>query len=175
MSKSIKKQKLPIIKKSIRKEKTPPKPTELSFEEKLELIRESLRENYAQQKKLMNDLKELLSLHKKDIKTVSKSNSFVNSGKHSGFNKPEPVPESLKNLLKIEEDSMPRSKVTALLYKYFTDNNMYNTKTKKEIIPNKKIKKIFGMQDEDTITFYNLQSWLKKVYNQSISNETSGF
>lgn len=170
MSKSVKKQKPSKKSKSSSKNKTPEKSIDISFEEKLENIRESLRENYAQQKKLMNDLRELLSLHKKDIKLV-KSNVCTNTGKHSGFNKPESVPDALKKLLGIEEESMPRSKVTALLYKYFTENNMYNTKTKKEIIPNQKIKKIFGMQDGDTITFYNLQSWLKKIYQQSVVEE----
>lgn len=138
-----------------------------NFEDKLEKIRTELKENYVQQKKLMNELKELLNIHKKDIKLVSKNGNRTNSGKISGFNKPETVPAPLKKLLKINEDMLPRSKVTALMYQYFTDNKMYNSKTKKEIIPNSKIKEIFGMKDGDVITFYNLQTWLKRVYNET--------
>lgn len=140
------------------------------FEEKLEKIRTQLKENYLQQKKLMGDLKELLNIHKKDIKLSAKNGNRTNCGKNSGFNKPEPVPISLKKLLKIEEDMLPRSKVTSLMYDYFTNNKMYNTKTKKEIVPNSKIKEIFGMNDGDVINFYNLQTWLKKVYNDNANS-----
>lgn len=141
--------------------------TEPDFDEKIEEIRQALKENYTQQKKLMNDLKELMTLHKKELKLTTKSGNRSNSGKHTGFNKPEPIPPSLKKLLKIKEEMIPRSKITALLYQYFTDNKMYNTKTKKEIIPNQKIREIFGMCDDDNITFYNLQTWLKKVYKEN--------
>lgn len=137
------------------------------FDNKIESIKEELQKNYVQQKKLMNDLKELIILHKKEIKLTTKIGNRANSGKLSGFNKPEAVPPSLKKLLKIKEDALPRSTVTKLMYKYFTDNKMYNSKTKKEIIPNAKIKEIFNMNDDDVINFYNLQTWLKKVYNEN--------
>lgn len=143
------------------------------FETKIEDIRQALKDNYAQQKNLMNDLRELLTLHKKEIKLVSKSGNRSNSGKNSGFNKPEPVPLPLKKLLKIKDDMLPRSKVTGLMYQYFTDNKMYNTKTKKEIIPNSKIKQIFGMSNDDVINFYNLQTWLKKVYSENSTDSST--
>lgn len=138
------------------------------FEDKIEKIREALRENYLQQKKLMNDLRELLVLYKNEVKLSNNCNRRSGSGQHSGFNKLQPVPPELKKLLKIREDILPRSKVTSLLYQYFTDNKMYNDK--KDIIPNQKIKKIFGMKDDDTMNFYNLQIWLRKVYNENPNN-----
>jgi len=137
------------------------------FETKIEEMMQTLRNNYAQQKKLSKDLKELISMHKKEIKLTKKSGNRSNSGKHSGFNKPEPVPPPLKKLLKIEDDMLPRSKMTPLMYQYFKDNKMYNTKTKREIIPNEKIKKTFGMKDGDVINFFNLQTWLKKIYDEN--------
>ena len=139
----------------------------IDFNEKIEQIKNDLRENYTQQKKLMNDLSELLSLHKKEVKNSAKGGSKTNNNKQSGFNKPEPIPDSLKNLLKIEEDMLPRSQVTKLMYQYFTKNKMYNKKTKKEIVQNDKVNKIFGMKKDDVINFYNLQTWLKKVYQKN--------
>ncbi|AGD92274.1 putative swib domain-containing protein [Megavirus chiliensis] len=141
-----------------------------NFDEKAEAIIEKLRENYLEQKKLINDFRELRATHKKEIKSISRSNTRSNTGKLTGFNKPEPVPASLRSLLKIKEDMLPRSKITNLIYQYFTDNKMYNTKTKKEIIPDTHIKKIFGMKDDDVINFYNLQTWLKKVYDENNIN-----
>lgn len=141
-----------------------------NFDEKIEEILEALKENYIQQKNLMNELRSLRSLHKKEVKLSSKPKKRTNSGKHTGFNKPEPIPPPLKELLKIKEDSLPRSKITGLMYQYFTDNEMYNTETKKEIIANAKIKKVFGMKKGDVINFYNLQTWLKKVYEENSEN-----
>jgi len=156
--------------KNVTKKRAITQNTEAEFEKKIDNIREALKENYLQQKKLMNDLKELMSLHKRELKLSSKSGNRSNCGKHTGFNKPEPVPQVLRDLLGIEEDELPRSKVTRLLYQYFTDNGMYNSKTKKEIIPNNKIKKIFKMNDNDIINFYNLQTWLKKVYINEVTD-----
>jgi len=145
------------------------------FEEKMYEIREKLRKNYLEQKKLMNDLRELSNLHKKELKLLSKNGPRKNISKFTGFNKPQPVPESLRTLLKLNEnDQLPRSKVTSLLYKYFTDNKMYNKNTKKEILPNDKIRKIFGMKKNDTITFYNLQTWLRKLYDETNEDGSDG-
>lgn len=168
MSKSNKKKasKKNVSKKNVSK-KIQKKNDEHDFELKIDEIKQELKDNYIQQKKLMNDLKELMSSHKKEIKLTTKSKNGINSGKQSGFNKPEPIPVPLKKLLKIKEEVMPRSKITVLMYQYFTDNNMYDTTTKKEIIPNKKIKEIFGVKKNDVINFYNLQTWLKKVYDEN--------
>src|ERR1700722_17607763 len=51
---------------------------ENDFENKIEQIREALKDNYSQQKKLMNDLKELTSLHKKEIRLSAKSGNRNN-------------------------------------------------------------------------------------------------
>lgn len=135
---------------------------EPSFAEKLAEIREALQRNYQEQRQLDKKLKELLTLHNKDMRHLKKGNS--NSGKHSGFNKPEAVPECLVELLEIEEEFLPRSQVTKLLYQYFKENNMYNEDNKRIIVPNRAIRKIFGMSRDDELNFYNLQTWLKKLY-----------
>jgi chromatin remodeling complex protein RSC6 len=134
---------------------------EMGFTEKLAEIREALHRNYQEQRQLDKKLKELLTIHKKDIRHLKGSS---NSGKHSGFNKPEMVPEALADLLEIEEEFLPRSQVTKLLYQYFKENDMYNKDNKRIIIPNRTIRKIFGMTRDDELNFYNLQTWLKKLY-----------
>ena len=145
----------------VKKAKKSP-PVESDFDSKLNEIREALRENYREQRMLDKKLKELMTLHKKDIRLSRKGSS--NSGKHSGFNKPEPVPEALSGLLGIEEEEMPRSQVTKLLYKYIKERGMYNEKNKRILEPSRRIRRIFGMEDDDEITFFNLQTWLKKLY-----------
>ena len=139
-----------------------------NFDDRIEEIIQTLQENYVQQKKLMNELKELKTLHKKEMKLITNKSSDKKSGKNSGFNKPQPVPEKLCKLLEIDDTHLSRSAVTSLMYQYFQTNNMYNTKTKKEIIPNKEIRKIFGMREDDIMNFYNFQTWLKKLYQQQV-------
>ncbi|AYV85485.1 MAG: putative swib domain-containing protein [Satyrvirus sp.] len=129
-------------------------------------IMEKLKKNYVQQKKLINDLNKLVSSDINKIKLSYEPQCRINSDKQTEFNKPEKIPESLRKLLKIKEDMLPRSKITELLYQYFTNNKMYDETKKNVIIPNAKIKKIFGIAENDVINFYNLQAWLKKVYDR---------
>jgi len=143
---------------------------EKDFNTRVDEIMETLQENYQQQKKLMNELKELRSTHQKEIKVAS-GKSIKQSGKNSGFNKPQPVPEPLKKLLDIDED-LSRSMVLSLLYQYFGEHDMKNGR---EINPDKKIRQIFGMDDDDIMNFYNLNTWLKKIYQEhSIKDPLEG-
>lgn len=138
------------------------KTDEADFESQLDDLIQALQENYAQQKRLMCELKDLKTLHKREIKQArNDSTSSKNSGKHSGFNKPQPVPEKLRTLLEIDETDLPRSTVTSLMYQYFRSNDMCD---KKDITPSKEIRKIFDMQDDDVMNFFNFQTWLKKLY-----------
>uniref|UniRef100_A0A6C0CAR2 Uncharacterized protein n=1 Tax=viral metagenome TaxID=1070528 RepID=A0A6C0CAR2_9ZZZZ len=140
----------------------------VDVEDKINDIIQSLQENYIQQKKLMFELKELKTLHKKEIKKA-RDQSDKKSGKNSGFNKPQPVPEKIRKLLDIDDTHLPRSTVTSLMYQYFRDHNMCGKE--KEIIPNKEIRKIFDMDEDDIMNFYNFQTWLKKLYQETQTEE----
>jgi len=139
---------------------------ENNFENKKKEIIETLREINLLTKKTMIDLKELESIHKKEIKSIGKPMK-KNSGKQSGFNKPVPVPVPLQKLLKLDDRLLARSHVAKLMYKYIEENNLYSPKTKKIIIPNKEMRTIFGMKQNDVMKFENFQTWLKKVYNEN--------
>lgn len=155
--------------KNRRPKKKPAKTDETDFESQLDNLIQALQENYMQQKRLMCELKDLKTLHKREIKRArNDSTSSKNSGKHSGFNKPQPVPEKLRRLLEIDDTDLPRSTVTSLMYQYFRSNDMCD---KKDITPSKEIKKIFDMQDDDVMNFFNFQTWLKKLYKVPIEEK----
>lgn len=136
--------------------------------DKIELIREALKENYSQQKKLMNDLRELLLLQGQETRLSIKSGNNNNKiDTHVNISLNKPVPKKLKKLLKIDEDMLPIPTVLELLFTYFKKHKMYGSATKKNIIPNDKIKEIFGMNENDVMDFYNIQSWLRKIYNEN--------
>ena len=138
-----------------------------SFEKQINKIRDALQENYAQQKKLMHELDILMSQQNNKISLV-KFDNRTNSGNKINFDS-EPVPLPLKKLLMIDSEFMPRSQVVKLIYEYLTNNKLCNKKTK-EISPDEKLIKIFKMNKDDTINYYNLQSWLKKLYCENKSS-----
>lgn len=128
---------------------------------------QKLHDNYQEQKELLTNLDQLIKSTNKKITLDTPHNRQKNSNNISNFNKPEPIPTQLKKLLKLEQDELTRSQVATLLYKYFSDNDMYDKKKKTEIILSKKLRKIFGMDDDDIINFYNFHSWLRKLYEQN--------
>jgi chromatin remodeling complex protein RSC6 len=142
------------------------------IKDKLDAIRDKLKRNagmakkvYQEQKELLNELKELNTLYTKTSKVKSKR---ILSGNHAGFNSLQLVPEPLCELLDIPDDQkmMTRPKVTNLLYEYFGKNNMLDQTSKRNINPNKAVRKIFGMKKTDEMNFYNLQTWLADLYKK---------
>lgn len=141
--------------------------TENDLSDKLEEIKNALRENYLEQKRLSNELNQLLKTYHKEVK-------LEENDQCPSINKPERIPECLRQLLGIEEKILPRFEVTRLIYRYFKDHQMYDPKREPEIIANDQIKKIFGMKKGDVISLYNLQSWLRKIYEKE-SLSTKGW
>ncbi len=123
-----------------------------------------LEDNFMEQKEIMMQLEKIISsdnigLNKRLFK---KKDEII----FSTFNAPILVPKPLAKILKIDNDKkMTRCEVSDSMYKYFKENKMYD-KNKKIFIPSKKIRKIFGMEEEDTLTFYNFHMWLRKVYEK---------
>jgi chromatin remodeling complex protein RSC6 len=138
---------------------------ENNFESKKNDIIKTIKEINTLTKKVLMDLKELETIHKKELKTAGK-NTNKKSGKKSGFNKPVPVPVPLQKLLKLDNQPLARSNVTKLMYKYIRENNLYSPETKKIIIPNKEMRTIFGIKKNNVMEFENFQTWLKKLYNE---------
>lgn len=124
-------------------------------EERLIELQIALNKNYCKQKKIMNEIRELMEELKVNL-PKQEINQLL-------FLREQPVPKPLRKLLDIEEELMTKADVTDLLYQYFKEHDLCD-KVTKEITPNKKIKKLFNMNDDDEINFYNLQNWLDKLY-----------
>lgn len=123
-------------------------------------------------KSLVRDQKLLLKLHNKEIKESRKNRRNKNSSARkdikSGFNKPTPVPEAVASLFDIEEGTLlARTVVTKMIYKYIKDNELQNPEDKRQIKPDKKLKKLFKLQKGDKIMFENFQTHMKKLYPPS--------
>jgi hypothetical protein len=153
--------------KGISSKKNPKNNNMDKFSSKKEEITKTLKEINILTRKVTAHLKELERIHKKEMKQVKKTKKTT--VKCSGIVKPAPVPASLRHLLNLNDTHLSRSDVSKLVYRYIEKNKLYSPKTRKIIIPNKAMKNVFGMKDNDTIKFENFQTWLKKVYNENDS------
>ncbi len=107
--------------------------------------------------------------------------------KLSGFSESTIVPEDLKLLLNIQENTLPRTKLTKKVYDYIEANNLkcpinkrilrVNDKlasalklTKEQV---EKINNSNNQKDKEGLNFYNIQTWISKLYpnNKNIKQD----
>jgi chromatin remodeling complex protein RSC6 len=56
---------------------------------------------------------------------------------------------------------MSRTDVTRHINQYVKTHNLFKQDNKRVILPNAALKKLLGCKDTDTVTYFNLQRWLK--------------
>ena len=57
-----------------------------------------------------------------------------------------------------------RAEVTKLLYKYINDNHLQDIENKKIIRADDKIKKLLGLENNQELTYFNIQTFMNKHY-----------
>jgi chromatin remodeling complex protein RSC6 len=128
------------------------------------------------QKENLHDHKLMTRLHQREVKFARKNRRQSASGetkKHapSGFNKPTLVPETLVKFLGLESGvEMPRTKVTSALYQYVKNNGLQSHMVegkldKRTIVPDVKLRTLFGLGKDETIEFKTFQTHVSKLYN----------
>lgn len=128
--------------------------------------------NYVERITTMNkELKELVNVGKsleKDFNNIvkvmsKKSKNKSNEKRHpSGFAVPYKLSDELYSFLKIKNgDKVPRNDVTRMINEYITSNSLRDDKDKRIIKPNAELHKIFKSTNKDSITYFNLQSYIK--------------
>lgn len=129
-----------------------------TFVNKVSAINKEVKELQALGKTLEKDFNavvKVLSKHKS--KTKTNENRTL-----SGFAMPSLLSDELYDFLKIEKGTLiPRKDVTKLINEYIKDNNLRNEEDKRKILPDSSLKKIFNCGDEDTVTYFNLQTYMK--------------
>ena len=108
--------------------------------------------------------KEVKSLKKDALKKKAKV-----SRKPSGFAKPSPITNELCLFMNLPENSeVARTEVTQYIIKYIRDHNLQHTGNRKIIIPDQALKLLIGSNDEDEVTYFNLQKYMNKHFNRNI-------
>ena len=129
--------------------------------------------NYVERITSMNkELKELVNVGKsleKDfgniVKIMTKKNKNKTTGERrhpSGFAVASVLSDEMYTFLNIRQgEKVSRKDVTRLMNDYITKNELRNPDDKRIILPNDALKKIFNSNDTDTVTYFNLQSYIK--------------
>jgi len=110
-----------------------------------------------------NVKKEMNSLQKVASKNKNKGNK-----KPSGFAKPTKVTKELCEFMNKEEGSeIARTEVTRALISYIETNHLKNESNKKLILPDEKLKGLLGLEENDELTYFNLQKYMNKHFIKS--------
>jgi len=115
--------------------------------------------------KLNNDVIKLQEKNEKQMKKMQKKNANKKKRKPSGFAKPLNVTDDLCSFMgKNSGTKIARTEVTQHLIKYIKDNNLQNNENKRNIIPDKKLKKLLKLKKKDELTYFNLQKYMNVHY-----------
>lgn len=124
----------------------------------------------------------------KQLKDNKKKKSNPDKPK-SGFVKKRDIPqafitfyeEHLKKEKSFQEEypnfdptaQLARTDVTKMIYYYIKAKSLYDGDNKRVIVPNKAIKNLFGIKDNENITFSSFQTFTSRLYKSDEDNEES--
>tara|TARA_B100001248_G_scaffold262153_1_gene256397 strand:- start:6688 stop:7284 length:597 start_codon:yes stop_codon:yes gene_type:complete len=112
------------------------------------------------------DIKTLEKLHKLEVRSNRKKkqrggNSGVKKSP-SGFAKPTEISPELRTFLKVADDTLlARTEVTKRITTYIKENDLQNPENRREIFPDAKLSKLVNMDQDDKLTYFNLQRCIK--------------
>lgn len=117
-------------------------------------------------KTIQTNLKVLEKEVAKDRKELQKKCKKKNDKKKaSGFAVPTPITNELSSFLGLPNDSqIARTDVTSQVIAYVKNNNLQNPENKKQIFPNEALANLLQAPSGDVITFFNIQTYLKKHF-----------
>ena len=83
----------------------------------------------------------------------------------SGFQKPGKVSPELSKFLGLKKDELiSRTNVTKRINAYCRENKLQLESDKRKIVPDAPLKKLLKMKAGDELTFFNLQTYMKKHF-----------
>ena len=63
---------------------------------------------------------------------------------------------------------MARTEVTKYVTQYIKEQELQDPQNKRHIKPDKKLSKLLGSSDEDDVTYFNLQKYMKHHFPKSV-------
>lgn len=133
-----------------------------------EVIIDSLSHFRIQVNTIQQQIRQLEKNIKKEMKGLKKEatkNKNKGNKKPSGFANPTKVTKELCEFMNKEEGTqIARTEVTRALISYIKTNNLQNKENKKFILPDKKLQFLLGINQEQELTYFNLQKYMNKHF-----------
>ena len=135
----------------------------------IQLVMKTLHSNLkVLQKEVLRERKES---KKKESKIKKKSDKKRSP---SGFAKPTPITDELAAFIGCDAGTqLARTEVTSKVIAYVKQFNLQNPENKKQIVPDSKLKDLLKPAETDVVTFFNLQTYLKKHFLSVTTTETT--
>lgn len=110
----------------------------------------------------------------KQAQKAGKKKRKAGSKEPSGFTKPAQISSELAAFLgKAEGTEMARTEVTKELQKYILSHKLQDPSNRRNINPDTKLRKLLGMKKSDSLTYFNLQKWMKPHFKTSTSTQSA--
>ena len=139
-----------------------------SIFDQFEVIIDSLSHFRIQVNTIQQQIRQLEKNIKKEMKGLKKAAAkSKNKGnkKPSGFANPTKVTKELCEFMNKQEGTqIARTEVTRALISYIKTNNLQNKANKKIILPDEKLKFLLGINQEQELTYFNLQKYMNKHF-----------
>lgn len=104
-------------------------------------------------------------------KNIEKQNKNKGNKKPSGFAKPTKVTNELCLFMnKTEGTEIARTEVTKAIVSYIKTNNLENKKNSKIIEADETLKHLLGIDDNQELTYFNLQKYMNKHFIGKVLN-----
>jgi chromatin remodeling complex protein RSC6 len=147
-------------------------------ESSTELLFKKLLNQFQDVQNIMKTLHSNLKvLEKESAREKKEFNKKVSKKKNvkkqlSGFAKASPISSGLADFLGLSHDSqIARTEVTSKVIAYVKEFNLQNPEDKKQIVPDAKLGALL-QSGEDRVTFFNLQTYLKKHFLPAVTVTT---
>ena len=128
-----------------------------TYTDRVNHIYKQLKDISAMGKTLEKEYNQVIKQISKQKKTKKMDNRPL-----SGFAMPSLLTDELYDFLSIEKGQMvPRKDVTRMINEYITKNELRDSNDKRKIKPDKELKRIFNCKDDDSVTYFNLQAYMK--------------
>ena len=136
---------------------------------------EEILNNVANVKTSITQLTMQLKNLEKDVKKKMKAYDKISikpkksTRKPSGFAQPVNVSKELQNFMKLnDDDKVARTEVTKYLSSYIKEHKLKSLENGRVIVPNEELGSLLGANDDETITFFNLQRFMNKHFISNI-------
>lgn len=152
-------------------------PTKPNMEKLLETFNDNLVAAQKGLSQLAKDYKIITKMYSRERAAAEKlekkrsGNRRSSDAKPSGFAKPGYISPELCNFLgKPFGTEMARTDVTRYLTTYIKEKGLQNKENRKQIICDAALQGLLKPQKNDVITYFNLQSYMKRHYDNPTSN-----